>query len=203
MKAITCLQFLILTVALFQSQAQNCPDVICAIACLNGHDVDQFGCPICKCFDPCEGLICPVGQVCQSRAQTCTEDCCSRPSICVPFSVSNLNASSPICPKRKCENLCPYGYAKDSDGCQTCDCIDHCKEMNCSSERVCQTEELCPTGDCGKTIKCVTICADLPCHANTQCPQGFQMDERNCPTCLCKEDCEFPPCGPLPYCKTL
>ncbi|KAI1726347.1 WAP-type (Whey acidic protein) 'four-disulfide core' domain-containing protein [Ditylenchus destructor] len=47
------------------------------------------------------------------------------------------------CPDTYCNSpkRCPYGYEKDSNGCNTCECVNPCKDVECPNpDRICLPE---------------------------------------------------------------
>ena len=166
-----------------------CPSVSCRLYCPYGYAVDEKGCQICGCKDPCANTTCPTREVCKPQVVVCKKEPCGYEPTCVPE-----------CPLRKCVANCPYGYELDNNGCRTCTCIDHCKNQICAKGEVCVTEELCPFSTCGIRPKCIKECPTLPCHLTARCAYGFELDCDNCPTCACKNPCGGVICPEHQYC---
>lgn len=71
-----------------------CESVDCDLQCPNGLYLDERGCPICICRDPCQGVKCKgSGEVCRAAKIKCSNKPCPPLPLCLP----NL------------ENPCPFG----------------------------------------------------------------------------------------------
>ena len=51
------------------------------------------------------------------------------------------------CEHQYCSEQCAFGYVLDMYGCQTCECIDPCKDVYCGKN------EVCVNGVCGENMK--------------------------------------------------
>ncbi|XP_067130970.1 uncharacterized protein [Centruroides vittatus] len=71
-----------------------CEPIDCDLQCPNGLYLDERGCPICICRDPCQGVKCKgLGEVCRAAKVKCSNSPCPPLPLCLP----NL------------ENPCPFG----------------------------------------------------------------------------------------------
>ncbi|XP_023226834.1 uncharacterized protein LOC111627489 [Centruroides sculpturatus] len=153
----------------------KCSRSFCRMFCEDGFELDANGCPICKCYDPCQNINCPNKQSCHVEKIPCSEEKCP--------SIGNCRASrrlDPLCsegsplyyPSNKpfiCTNnsngvRCPSGYK--------CNIVlDNNFGVCCPSKEVEVRDKLkeCVltyTGKCGK--KCVK---DNDCEGNKRCCQ--------------------------------
>ncbi|KAK7082228.1 hypothetical protein SK128_021740, partial [Halocaridina rubra] len=71
-----------------------CPAMNCDLACLHGYRLDDSGCPVCACRDPCEEVSCATPlEECRIVHVACVDEPCPPLPVCLP----------------KLENPCPYG----------------------------------------------------------------------------------------------
>jgi hypothetical protein len=79
-----------------QQQQDECPAASCRMFCSSGFARNNTnGCPICKCYDPCNDVKCPNGHECEPIEIKCKNDPC--PPI-------------PTCRKaRSLNDFCPAG----------------------------------------------------------------------------------------------
>ncbi|KAF5294979.1 hypothetical protein FQR65_LT10622 [Abscondita terminalis] len=166
-----------------------CPRVICAIHCTYGN-VLVNGCKTCDCIDPCRDFVCAHPKVCHSKPYNCSlNGICSANLTCVN-----------ICPVLECVS-CPYGYLTNKNGCQSCSCIDPCKNYKCTDDKECIIEPISCRDNrpCGYKRSCVPKCKPLNCPL-LNCRYGYEVDCYNCPTCKCKNPCKGVICKPYYYC---
>ena len=71
-----------------------CPAMNCDLACLHGYQLNDAGCPICRCRDPCEEVQCasPMEE-CRIVHVACVGEPCPPLPVCLP----------------RLENPCPSG----------------------------------------------------------------------------------------------
>ncbi|XP_031341933.1 antistasin-like isoform X1 [Photinus pyralis] len=165
-----------------------CENVPCEQYCPYGN-LHEEGCRTCTCNDPCKFEECPPGEECKVESMMCIWQPCGYMGKCVP-----------ACPVHDCRSNCPYGFAVNEKGCETCQCRDHCKNMICAPGEICTVEYVTNFAAGGVRTKCTKKCNDLPCHANTVCEYGFERDCDGCPTCACKNPCEGVTCPKGSYC---
>ncbi|KAK4885141.1 hypothetical protein RN001_001412 [Aquatica leii] len=170
-------------------QSNACPNVKCLNCCTYGHVVVN-GCKTCKCVDPCKDIQCPRPKVCVPNPYDCSPDgSCLAETKCVPN-----------CPLFKCR-LCPYGYEVDGYGCQTCECVDPCKNHKCNYDEQCNVQLVSTRDDFSSGYKtiCTKICKKLNCPM-LKCKYGFEEDCNHCPICKCREPCRDVICPRYYYC---
>ncbi|ESO09094.1 hypothetical protein HELRODRAFT_169035 [Helobdella robusta] len=97
---------------------------------------DLSGCPTDK-------FLCPAGQMCTIKPiPTCTFTPCGlKSAVCEPFT---------SCPAVTCADKCSVsGYIRDPNNCQTCSCVDPCKETTCPVDKKCIKTNMIGTGFIG------------------------------------------------------
>ncbi|KAB0803988.1 hypothetical protein PPYR_00958 [Photinus pyralis] len=164
----------------------------CDVFCPYGHVTDQLGCKTCACLDPCANKSCGSEEECEVQIST---QCVEEPW---EWFIGNCR---PKCPVNDCiSDYCPYGNARDENGCVTCECVNHCKNQTCGPDQTCITEHFCSHAVCGMRVKCTKRCEDLPCHSTEFCEYGFELDRDNCATCNCNQPCQGVVCPLNQYC---
>lgn len=112
---------------------------------------------------------CAAGQRCEAGLMDCAEgqDCVGAYGLCV----------TDQCPPVACLLFCDTGFARDENGCETCQCAP----ANCMADSDCAAGEVCDatTGTCVAT-GCQPVVCDLWCEG------GFARDERGCEVCACQ-----------------
>jgi len=72
-----------------------CAGMLCRMLCPYEFELDDDGCPLCQCRDPCRGIKCPGSQTCQLEEVSCAKEPC--PPI-------------PTCKQaRTLDSVCPMG----------------------------------------------------------------------------------------------
>ncbi len=110
-----------------QCQPIDCPAIACiAIACPNSNQVDRNGCPTCACNpDPvCDCKNAPIPNVACANGGT-------PPLTCERSSAGQCFwkvGACPMCAAVSCDLFCPFGNAKDANGCELCKCNPEPKE---------------------------------------------------------------------------
>ncbi|KAL8611500.1 hypothetical protein ACOMHN_014555 [Nucella lapillus] len=104
-----------------------CSRVQCRMFCTHGFARDANNCEMCSCNAPpdCSQMNCGMGKVCQIR---------NGGAVCV-------DALPDIpCARTPCRMLCPYGFERDANNCETCTCkaAPDCSQMNCGAGKECQ-----------------------------------------------------------------
>ncbi|UYV78373.1 hypothetical protein LAZ67_16001117 [Cordylochernes scorpioides] len=55
---------------------RDCAGFLCRMLCPYGFALDEEGCPICHCRNPCENFQCPDGKECQLEDLPCGDEIC-------------------------------------------------------------------------------------------------------------------------------
>ncbi|KAK4885139.1 hypothetical protein RN001_001410 [Aquatica leii] len=58
---------------------KKCPEILCTMFCPYGFELDCNNCAICKCKDPCNGVICPKYHYCFVNQIFCIRAPCPEP----------------------------------------------------------------------------------------------------------------------------
>ena len=91
-----------------------------------------------------------------------------------------------LCEEPNCsENLsCPFGYSKDSNGCNTCECENPCRKIQCKdSGEICVPHPVdCLSGICPQVPKCVVnVCSTgYPLYHETTWEPVFCREHAQC-----------------------
>ncbi|KAK2181723.1 hypothetical protein NP493_385g04000 [Ridgeia piscesae] len=181
----------------------RCKRPMCERMCAYGMRLDEQGCPTCECqADPCEGKKCDDGLVC--RVEHCHEFPCKK-------MFDGVCRNPAACPEVMCMHPCPLGFKINKDGCHSCECkIRPCENHNCTAEQTCVPHmgpcrgsmcdmmrmfPVCVSKDL-EAPKVVSGCPLRKCMSNKYCEFGYQVDEKGCRTCSCKDDpCEGHKCA--------
>ncbi|CAH2094330.1 unnamed protein product [Euphydryas editha] len=154
-----------------------CAAHTCRMLCPLGFDLDNQGCPLCKCRDPCSAVTCPGQLSCQLE-----ETPCLRPP-CPPV---------PTCKRgRSLQNICPVGepllisettrpfLCGTDPGKPNCPPLYRCLVETGNDYGVCcpASLELQKAGTCpepsSSDLDCGTPCAhDLECPSMQKCCDG-------------------------------
>uniref|UniRef100_A0A1I8AEE0 Thyroglobulin type-1 domain-containing protein n=1 Tax=Steinernema glaseri TaxID=37863 RepID=A0A1I8AEE0_9BILA len=106
-----------------------------------------------------------------------------------PNCASQRFCSSPICPSNK---NCPYGFEKDSNGCDTCECSNPCRSVVCADYQMCVPYPV----ECLGSGPCVPV---PRCTVNA-CPHGSPViDSSTFEPVFCRESGQ---CQQGTYCRT-
>jgi len=61
----------------------GCLDLTCRLGCDYGFVLDlSTRCPLCECRNPCDGITCPKGQMCQMVEVNCEDEYCPPVPAC-------------------------------------------------------------------------------------------------------------------------
>lgn len=163
----------------------------CEKGCPFGFKKDKNGCEICECRE------CKVGSDCKV-APDCTEMGCTPEGECVCVKlISEVSLDVEIVEEEKdilseiscqpliCDLVCQYGFKKDTNGCEICECNQCLEDSHCNIPD-------CPKPKC-KDGSCECGCPSLQ-GCDIECEKGLKTDKDGCPICECKtclknEDC--------------
>ena len=75
----------------FQPSAdpKPCAGMLCRMLCPYEFELDEDGCPLCQCRDPCRGIKCPGSQTCQLEEVSCAKEPCPPIPTCTSYSHSS------------------------------------------------------------------------------------------------------------------
>lgn len=164
-------------------QSQACTSVRCRMFCENGWAKDDHGCEVCQCqealaVDPVPELI-PVDPVILPMLPPIPDSGCS---------------------PRRCRMFCNYGFKKDEQGCEMCECRDEpegCQEMMCKMSEKCEFGHLKDERGCDMCM-CRSApqgCPEIMC--TMFCETGFQKNEFGCDICRCNEPDDVDLCSAI------
>lgn len=153
------------------SARSKCAGYLCRMLCPYGFELDDGGCPLCECRNPCKGVECPGGQECQLEEQPCAD------GPCPPL---------PTCKQpRSLESLCPRGDPlRTPDSGRPFLCGYEPSKPQCPSTFQCQVQSgndygvCCPLSDkpgtCPHIATSVKECGpsctvDLDCNGHDKC----------------------------------
>ncbi|KAJ8713853.1 hypothetical protein PYW08_007473 [Mythimna loreyi] len=158
------------------SRVDPCAAHTCRMLCPLGFELDQRGCPLCKCRDPCSSVTCPGQLSCQLEEAPCLKPPC--PPV-------------PTCKRgRSLMNICPVGepllisetsrpfLCGTDPGKPNCPPLYRCLVESGNDYGVCcpASLELQKAGTCpapATTEECGTPCAhDLECPSMQKCCDG-------------------------------
>ena len=58
------------------TEPKPCAGLLCRMLCPYGFELDEEGCPLCQCRDPCRGIKCPGSLTCQLDEVACLKEPC-------------------------------------------------------------------------------------------------------------------------------
>ncbi|KAF5273132.1 hypothetical protein FQA39_LY07622 [Lamprigera yunnana] len=185
-------------------QNMNCSSTI---HCPLGRDVDEKGCPSCRCYEPCRYHQCGVNEVCHVQPVFCSDKLCGVQPQCTRK-----------CGLQQCMMMCPYGFKTDCHNCPICYCNEPFNTFISLKFYYCEIQLVtCVQAPCPPIVYCTRKCGLQQCMM--MCPYGFKTDCHNCPICYCNEPfntfislkfyyceiqlvtCVQAPCPPIVYCK--
>ncbi|XP_045537995.1 uncharacterized protein LOC106721428 isoform X1 [Papilio machaon] len=167
------------------TQQASCAAHTCRMLCPLGFELDQRGCPLCRCRDPCAGVTCPSQLACQLEEIDCLKPPC--PPV-------------PTCKRgRSLQNICPAGepllisetsrpfLCGTDPGKPNCPPLYRCLVEPGNDYGVCcpaslelQKAGTCPAVDPTAELECGTPCAhDLECPSMQKCCDGGECG-RHC-----------------------
>jgi Putative metal-binding motif len=168
------------------------------------NDCTTGGCPPGSVCDPntktckpaCDGVVCPIGQVCQdgSCVDPCSNVKCPSPKECI------AGECKPPCSCFAGDAGCPSGLVCDKGGSDQC-VPAACQGVSCASGQHCNDAGqcvgmcdgvVCPQGQkCDDTNGCVGLCDGV------SCPSGQSCDPA---TGTCTDTSCTPACSPPTMC---
>jgi len=152
----------------------------CQAACAN-VTIDHEG----KCVNVCSSdSDCTTGKVCVEGS--CVKDpTCSSNSDCNNGDVCINGKCEFVCPEILCNLYCENGFKKDTNGCDTCECIENPNECrqnsDCNPGQICKFETYCGVGVCVDEVQCPDVMCMLACE------NGFKKGADGCDICECAE----------------
>lgn len=181
-----------------------CPAVRCMMYCPGGNEIDDTGCPTCRCkrVEPC-----PCGAKCPLDGTT-TPGICSAAGVCTKGTeqtMAEIRSRCPTCSPQLCMRFCPKGSVIDAQGCPTCKCVEDACPCGTECKTANRTAGICKVdGACVE--KASGLFVDSECKSAVECPlikcmnyceHGTVIDAKGCATCECiappkEQSC---PCG--------
>lgn len=172
----------------------TCSPVACGLYCEFGFARDSSGCEICACNPPppppgslCSSdYECAPGNVCDFSMPVCAAPDCLPGSPCPPSMCWGTCLPSTTCVPVTCDLYCPYGFARDASGCETCACNPPPPPPPppppvrlCLDDTGCATYEYCDHSICftapGTTV-CYGACFGGPAAADGGSSGGGSAD---------------------------
>lgn len=163
------------------TKKRSCAGYLCRMYCPYGFELDNEGCPLCECRNPCKGVRCPAGQECSIEETLCADVLCpplptcksprglddqcpfgdplTSPDTSNPF-LCGVEPNKPQCPTNFVCNVMPandYGVCcplneKPGD-CPKGEPSDECGQLHCDSDMDCQGSHKCCNSQ-----KCGSVC---------------------------------------------
>ncbi|XP_022109246.1 prestalk protein-like [Acanthaster planci] len=187
------------------NNSQLCCPNACGHQCMEPVTVHPGTCPVGDLSTGVSGIcseLCRNDGDCPSADQKCCSNGCGH--VCV-----TANPTPDACPDVTCRMFCLFGFKKDSNGCDICECyeppaahpgtcpigvlpqdmIGACVE-SCHDDGDCTAHEKCCSNGCGHSCVNATaiLCPDFMCAI--YCEYGYQLDQNGCSTCICLEEPE-------------
>uniref|UniRef100_A0A2R5L5B6 Uncharacterized protein n=1 Tax=Ornithodoros turicata TaxID=34597 RepID=A0A2R5L5B6_9ACAR len=175
------------------SARSKCAGYLCRMLCPYGFELDDSGCPLCECRNPCKGVECPGGQECSLEEQLeCAEGPCPPIPTCKrPRSLESFcpRGDPLLSPDSGRPLLCGYGPSKPQ-----CPAKFQCQVQSGNDYGVC-----CPLADkpgvCPHVATTVEQCGractiDLDCNGQDKCCETQQCGTTCLPpanTTLCQQ----------------
>ncbi|XP_071788249.1 uncharacterized protein [Asterias amurensis] len=199
---------------------QTCPAVTCRMACPAGYVKDSHGCDICRCklsprnFGKCPALVEGTFGICVNNCES-DGDCEDLSMKCCSNGCGQTCRTA--CTPVLCRLGCRWGFAKNTEGCEICQCSPPPAEKpgecpvidekqagicvtECQDDSSCPSDKKCCSNGCGKT--CTSSCPIFRCRLG--CRFGYVTDMNGCRACECKpppqdpslhsEDCSLVSC---------
>lgn len=162
---------------------------VCFTQCKYGFMKDENKCIMCKCHEPCANITCDGDKTCKVVPTTEADNS--------DYTLKGV-CRDPCMPP-PCNKYCKYGYAKDSNGCEssTCECYDPCMDKKCDNVYICMPRRITdqpPVEYIGECVQCSGMLCDI------QCNYGTLMLTPACPLCQCYDPCQNTTCGPQETC---
>jgi len=75
------------------TKPKPCAGLLCRMLCPYDFELDEEGCPLCQCRDPCRGIKCPGSETCQLEEVACLKEPCPPVPTC-----KQARSISSLCP---------------------------------------------------------------------------------------------------------
>ncbi|KAI0227226.1 hypothetical protein LSAT2_022307 [Lamellibrachia satsuma] len=135
----------------------------CKCYCEFGFQIDEYGCKICKCIDPCKGVFCPAGQICEAKKIECIKEPCPPVTQCI--------VPDPTC----CEGR-PYDHVKQV----CCQRRLYVREDDVDCCAVDSIYRVNPPYNVIKEICCQGVVQERPCNAECCGRKAYNQLEMTC-----------------------
>lgn len=140
----------------------------CNLTCSNGLKLDNNRCPLCECS--------------LTEIEPCHFSCEKQKFKYYPLD-DRICKCNTYCPEiQKCSILCPYGYVKDSYGCNKCECESNELISNAGNCFHYNNQEYCQLIEYNSTLN--SSKKSNICKTNMQSP--IKLDK--CTECFCKNE---------------
>ncbi|CAG0879216.1 unnamed protein product [Darwinula stevensoni] len=178
-----------------------CAGFMCRMLCPYGFELDEEGCPLCRCRDPCLGIVCPGAQQCQLEEVPCLQEPCPPLPTCKQArSLSDLCPTGPplrlgdsgrpfLCGDDPGKPECPHGFS----------CLvryGHDYGVCCPSRERVTKPGMCPSPVyVANDTTPEEFCQTLTCEMDIQCPEELKCCESHvCSRHICLQPKEMTAC---------
>lgn len=167
----------------------SCLGLICRLGCDFGFLMDEEGCPLCSCRNPCQNASCGPGRSCQFLEVNCEEDWCPPLPHCV--SSEALTRSLPECPVGSpmmfehedepviCDPFSDYPQCPSTHDCV----ISDPREMGVCCPRISEmADSTHKEGQCPYLIPMQSETCDYECADDSDCTDSNKCCSNGCGT---------------------
>lgn len=150
-----------------------CAGHLCRMLCPFDFELDEDGCPLCQCRDPCRGVRCPSGTLCHLEVVSCSREPCPPVPTCKKArsldTVCSIGRALTISDKDKLF-LCGLGPTKPQ-----CPSFFDCEIEPGRDYGVCcpSPDKLLKPGSCPDMSKSNVSCDSSSCYHDMEC-EGLQ-----------------------------
>ncbi len=152
-----------------ECESSSCGRMFCNNLCEHGYLIEN-GCATCECFQPCVGrpecqLACATTNA-TDPATGCVDSC---------------KCTTDACPGFDCDGACEFGYRRDDNNCEVCEC----RGRPCDGNEECNLNEVCigprtpNNADPGECVELATCDSADDCPEDRPC--GFYFRQDCCP----------------------